>query len=544
MDSGTRRSKRLKVLRSQEATGLQQLEGGFWSCALPEVLQLVLAMVEEHEDTVFLKHARLVNRHWLSWASNATQRLEIDCGTYDYVACNKLLKRFTGVEDVALLGVEDYDPLEIRRLHQVTHLKVEYCELFRPSTPHLPLVQVGDLTTLVSLELLPDSQADYPRSPVKDGDLNALVNLKRLTKINLSHSRVTCKCVGALEKLPSLTDVDLSGCSEFGDHGMQQLAGLTRIAAVRLRGCTLGDRGVKALGLMLNLTVLNIDRCKKVSNEGVCQLGSLTKLTELHLPPHTVASGVQCLGALTAISSLVLNDIGPTLAHSNGGGDEGVKLLAQFPALSRLVLKSCSYISDNGAGFLGTLTGLVELGLHHCGWSSRDMVRNSGIVALTNLTALESLSLSQLPDTSREGLQPLGRLTKLRVLRLVGLPLLFDDTLAALTSLTLLVELSLRKSWKVTLEGVDTLEHLTSLTKVDLAGCHRVTNVALESLGRLHALMELDLQCNPRITNAGLMHLVPLRFLRRVNLHGHRGGSRGGKRQFLAVKRKWEEMHG
>ncbi|CAD7703910.1 unnamed protein product [Ostreobium quekettii] len=523
MDNGLRRSKRLKA------------GGVSWRCALPEVLRLVLAMVEEHKVNVFLKHARLVNRHWSAWATNATRHLGIGCGPDDCVKCNKLLKTFTRLEDVALIGVRDYDLLDIHRLQRVTHLKVEYDRHVIANMVHLPLVQVGALTTLVALELGSDAKLAYPRIPIEDKDVNMLVNLKRLTTLDLSHSQVTSKCVGALEQLPFLTNIDLSGC-RFGDSDVQQLAGLTRISSVQLCECLLGDNGMKALSLMPNLTLLNIGRCPNISNEGVAHLGSLTKLTELHLPPQTCASGLQHLAALTPMSSLFLNHTETAVVH--GIGDVGVAYLVQFRWLSRLVIGNDPLISDVGAILLGKLTGLVELGLH-CTDGARDMVTDNGIFAFTALTALESLSLSGYYYITSAGLQHLSCLTKLRVLRLERLPCLYDNAMAGMTSLTLLVELSLHNCWNVTHEGVTKLEHLASLTKVDVAGCHRVSNATLKSLGKLRALTELDLTLRGWITNAGLMHLVPLPFLRHVNLHGRHVK----KGRFEALKRKWEKMH-
>jgi hypothetical protein len=123
--------------------------------------------------------------------------------------------------------------------------------------------------------------------------------------------------------------------------------------------------------------------------------------------------------------------------------------------------------------------------------------------ALAGLTALTRLDLKQCRKVSNNGLQALASPTALTNLNLCGCSRVSDDGLWALAGLTALTTLNLGYC-QVSDDGLRALVGLTALADLVLCGCHRVSDDGLRALSGFTALTNLNLCVCDQVSEDGL----------------------------------------
>jgi Leucine-rich repeat (LRR) protein len=220
-----------------------------------------------------------------------------------------------------------------------------------------------------------------------------LKDLKKLTWLNLSNTRLTDAGLKCLKDLTSLTTLDLSGNNVTG-VGLRELRDLKNLTTVNC-WCRDNDmlREAHALGLLHKLTIAS-GQCGRlhrlaipddirprtpedvksvdlgstwVTDEGLKELKDFKNLMELGLdgwpqrdpnkpfiPRKVTDAGLKELAAFKKLTTLSLRRTQVT--------DAGLKELAEFKALSTLYLRQ-TQVTDVGLKELAGLKNLAELDL-------------------------------------------------------------------------------------------------------------------------------------------------------------------------------------
>lgn len=112
----------------------------------------------------------------------------------------------------------------------------------------------------------------------------------------------TTRFVGALARLPALTDLTLSGAAaaQLPGRALQGLSGLTSLVADGSSARTLP----RALGGLARLRVLSVARSPRLARVPEDALASLTSLACLNLAQCSLASLPHACSALTALTHL------------------------------------------------------------------------------------------------------------------------------------------------------------------------------------------------------------------------------------------------
>ena len=165
--------------------------------------------------------------------------------------------------------------------------------------------------------------------------------------------------LAALQKLPSITDLDISSVRELSDAGVAYLEPLINLENLRLTGfgstSKITDTGLAQLSGLTKLQVLSLRYCANLTDAGLEHLAALTELRELHLSDTRVTgAGLVHLKRLKKLEKLEL----PRLFLDDGA----VMNLAGLTALTHLNLQNTG-ISDDGLQRLQTLVNLSSLNL-------------------------------------------------------------------------------------------------------------------------------------------------------------------------------------
>ncbi|MFC1735980.1 redoxin domain-containing protein, partial [Candidatus Hydrogenedentota bacterium] len=322
---------------------------------------------------------------------------------------------------------------------------------------------------------------------LEDNGLACLTGLKSLEILSLNGEKLTDAGLVHAAGLTSLEEMHIIKAPGISGPGLVHLANLPSLRCLELRGVSddVGAPGESGDVLLEHLT--GMTQLKKlelmyrhVTDAGMAYLSTLTGLEDLGLSETKISD--EGLAHLQDMKHLRRLD----LSRQTQIGDAGMAYLKGLKSLERLELPY-ETITDAGLAEISELTNLKRLSV---GTNPKSQITDSGLESLSNLTSLEELAIGGV-GISDAGLREIGKLTNLRVLRLLNAPLVTDDGLDALASLTSLRSLTLRCGSKITVAGLNHLNTLTGLTNLT-ANAGRRRDVTMD-IGDLTQLRSLDL---------------------------------------------------
>ena len=305
-----------------------------------------------------------------------------------------------------------------------------------------------------------------------------------------------------LRGVPSLRDLDVSGCVALTERGFSSLAkGLTALTALKLGGCsrvaTVTDGCVRALAssehLSASLQRLDLAGCLELTDSGL----------------EAACSSFENLRSLSLWNCLRLTDAGLAALHrqSQSRGEERSGGSSSPSRLTELSLRGLSQLSDAALVHVSALPSLSSLDLRACeritgerlALLAGNSVSGGGGGEENGETASgdDSAAARFARHSHHHGSSSSRRLRHLTCLNLKGCYKVAAPGLAALGALTSLRCLSLRECWQVTRDGLASLSGLRHLTELDLQGCRNISNEVgqpLPSLAKMGKLVTLSLK--------------------------------------------------
>lgn len=279
--------------------------------------------------------------------------------------------------------------------HMVTLKRLQDLELLDTAISNDGLRQLGNLTSLQSLKL----SADHFM-----GD--ALQHLEQLTSLQhltvRSYQNVNDQGLPSLVQLRRLSSLELSGRG-ITDIVMVHASSIPTLTSLSLSDCGVSDTGMAMLFRLINLQRLTLNHTE-VSNLGLRQLRYLPKLVILDIttdqPTITNIQHLQALGQLKQLRIAINNLDDKQIAHLSsmvnlehlewnvaGLSDDATKHLTKLTNLTDLTILGPTTLSDAGLAHLSRLTNLRRL--HIAG-----QFTDTGIKHLSSLRSLEQLDLA------------------------------------------------------------------------------------------------------------------------------------------------------
>jgi internalin A len=247
---------------------------------------------------------------------------------------------------------------------------------------------------------------DLRASWVTDADLRKLVELRDLTQLDLSLTRITDQGMQELKPLPGIVDLNLYYAEYVTDEGMAAIKDWKKLKRLNVHGTKSSDTTLEHISGITTLESLNIGSAV-MTDVGLERLTTLPNLKELTMGGNEIGdAGLQALrempglrfldlsgrqGTDSNVWAVSISDVGLgavlTLKElrelrfgctSIGVGIEGAKFaevsatgvttewvekMKSLPKLERLKLQGCSRINDDSIPALAALPGLQEVDL-------------------------------------------------------------------------------------------------------------------------------------------------------------------------------------
>ena len=116
-----------------------------------------------------------------------------------------------------------------------------------------------------------------------DSSLECLTVFTHLRELNLAKTSVIGGGLAFLKDLP-LTWLNLAGCRNLSDKGLQSIASLVHLETLDLSYCTgIAGRGLAHEKPLEHLRVLDLERCSTLQEEVLASLAAMPALEDLDL---------------------------------------------------------------------------------------------------------------------------------------------------------------------------------------------------------------------------------------------------------------------
>ncbi|KAE9033003.1 hypothetical protein PR003_g8892 [Phytophthora rubi] len=313
---------------------------------------------------------------------------------------------------------------------------------------------------------------DVESKQISDTALEQLCRCVSLQTLALHCIKLTDESLVAISRAcPTLTKVDLSGCSRVGDDGIIAIAAnCPKLEKVNLTMCRrITDRSVVALAQHASLTLEEVvlDRCLKVSGPAIRFLMRMQpNLRSLSFARCPKAQGADFYNVTQKKSSMLVCE------------------------LTALDLSGCAGLDDRG---VAELVAVNRHSLHSLNLGALQTLGSATFAAIAKCSALESLNLSLCRTLQNDDLAAITTgCTQLSTLLLQGCVALDDGGLKAMAPrATNLQRLSLEFCYNITDEGfAAVVSRCQQLLHLNIKACNQLTIASFRTLARRKAPLE------------------------------------------------------
>jgi Leucine-rich repeat (LRR) protein len=300
------------------------------------------------------------------------------------------------------------------------------------------------------------TEVSLARTWATDNDIERIVQLKGLRRLDLSFTYVTDAGIERLQQLQQLEDLTLDAAEALTDAAASYLRANHNLHRLVLRGVDITDVGMPYLATLTGLKSLDLSHTM-VGDVGLESLPALSQLEELNLGGTRITGiNLNFLKLLPKLKKLSFNGI----QRRNAGA-------CWTPLITDLDLDTISLLSgledlDLGVGMSLGRTGKA-VGAGNCHVTGGIQLTDLGVAKLAKLTKLRRLDISGARITAA-GLKSLKALPQLERLSLWNCKALDDSAAAELAGFPKLANLDL----SYTSAGDGTMKTLSALPNLKL----------------------------------------------------------------------------
>ena len=258
---------------------------------------------------------------------------------------------------------------------------------------------------------------DYP---VTDDDLRLLPAFKRLeTLIVEDDAQLTAVGFGRIADMAKLSHIRLPNMLSISDGSLAALRRLQHLDIFQLESGALKDDDLRRVSVLDNLGTLKIIEEDQIGDAGFAHLGNMTALRELRAAgiPELTSETLSCLARLQKLTHLTIDHV---------FDDDTICALTPLSALRTLCLTDCSELTTDGFRQISKMTHLTHLEMEDL-----TVLDDDALLHLKRLTNLQELKLKHIeqwedfPEIDErialftgEGLAALAGYSKLHTLEL------------------------------------------------------------------------------------------------------------------------------
>ena len=313
-------------------------------------------------------------------------------------------------------------------------------------------------------------EVSLARTDASNNDIERIVELKSLKKLDLSFTYVTDAGIERLQDLPQLEELKLDTVEALTDAAASYLRANKHLRKLVLRGTDITDVGMPYLAALTGLKSLDLSHTM-VGDVGLESLPALSELEELNLGGTRITGiNLNFLKLLPKLKTLSFNGI----QRRNAGA-------CWTPLITDLDLDTISLLAgledlNLGVGVSLGRTG-VAVGAGNCHVTGGIQLTDLGVAKLAKLTNLRRLDISgaKITPSGLKVLKSLPQLERLSLWNCKGLDDSAAGEFASVPKLTML-DLSYTGAGDGTLKSLESMPNLKLLYLTDT----KVTPAAVE----------------------------------------------------------------
>ncbi len=352
-------------------------------------------------------------------------------------------RHMTGI--ARLVNLKKFQVLHSERVTEVSLSMLHYC----PKMEEVVLVEAEGIHSLA-----------------------ALSNCKTLKKLRLSEmGHFELKNLRRLNNLANIESLNLSNNKDLEDADLMWLGEAAQLKELNLNSCVdLTDQGLVKIGALKNLKKLELKTCKKITGSFLGDLNPEVEYLDLENCQLTDDSAKH-FSSLTRLKYL-------SLSQNIKLSEESFEKLGDCHQLEELKLVS-TQVGDGLFERLAPMQTLIKLNVSKC-----DKVTGFGVGQLANCSKLRNLVMMECGRINSPDLEPIGKLTSIKFLRL-------NET-------------------RIRSDGFKYLKNLNNLEDVSFNGCKWVDDAALKEICELPGVKRLYLNRCARPSDVGIGYLAQL----------------------------------
>lgn len=313
-------------------------------------------------------------------------------------------------------------------------------------------------------------EVSLARTDASNNDIERIVELKSLKKLDLSFTYVTDAGIERLQDLPQIEELTLDTVEALTDAAASYLRANKHFRKLVLRGTDITDVGMPYLAALTGLKSLDLSHTM-VGDVGLESLPALSELEELNLGGTRITGiNLNFLKLLPKLKRLSFNGI----QRRNAGA-------CWTPLITDLDLDTISLLAgledlNLGVGVSLGRTG-VAVGAGNCHVTGGIQLTDLGVAKLAKLTKLRRLDISgaKITPAGLKVLKSLPQLERLSLWNCKGLDDSAAGEFASVPKLTML-DLSYTGAGDGTLTSLESMPNLKLLYLTDT----KVTPAAVE----------------------------------------------------------------
>ena len=268
---------------------------------------------------------------------------------------------------------------------------------------------------------------------ITDAGMVHVAKIPNLENLALLYTLINDEGIVNLQDL-KLRALDVRGLTTLTGTSLDVMVKMTTLESLKLRNNMMFmDFNIGVLGALKNLKSLSLEDLQ-ITEEGLKFVGELPNLQELVLMRMNFFN-LDVLAGMTGLKRLTLRDM-PI-------NSENVEFLKNLTNLEQLIMDECS-IDDKGIEYLAGMDKLNLLSIWH------NSITSAGLKTIAALPSLKTLTITDIPTISDEGIIALSESKTLELLKMGnngkavgedGKPLVSDKSLEALQNCKSLKEI-------------------------------------------------------------------------------------------------------
>jgi Leucine-rich repeat (LRR) protein len=227
-------------------------------------------------NELYLSNQNMVTVEVMAEIAKLSQLKVLDISSCGIAISNTVVRKYISqmfsLTNLNLNWCSDIDILGIKylsQLHQLKRLSVNGIYIFGNKC----LEEISNMKELTSLSL--------SRSKIMDSGTKCLTRLVNLIYLDISYTFIESDTLRRISKLPKLQSLNISGCFNIKSGNLSYLGKCKSLSSLYLNECKVEDSDIEDISQIANLSILTIKSCPLLTLKAIRELVNSKKVEHI-----------------------------------------------------------------------------------------------------------------------------------------------------------------------------------------------------------------------------------------------------------------------